>query len=131
MHDLPERNKNMLLRNIRHYKKVQFPGKGSGVRLSQELGVSPQTLSSWLNGKRLPTFHQLFRLSHVFGVSPLELCGIRKRKTDPQGASHISLFLELLKRQNALAKAHVEPHIRENFMKNIKVLVEKELECDI
>ena len=58
MYALPARNKKILVRKIRHYKKLCFPGKGSGARLADEIGVPPQTVSNWLNGCRTPTSEQ-------------------------------------------------------------------------
>ena len=130
MHLLPEYNRNILIKNIRYYKDLQFPGRGSGVRLAEEIGVPPQTVSNWLNGKRLPTFSQLWSLSQAFGVSPLELCGIR-RSRNMRKATPISVFTALLKRHEELAKRHADPRIRQKFMKKIKNMIGKELESDI
>ena len=96
MYALPARNRKILARKIRHHKRLCFPGKGSGVRLADEIGVSPQTISNWLNGSRTPTFEQLYLLAKTFNVSPLELCGIKEIEKTPRNAADISLLRSLL-----------------------------------
>lgn len=130
MYRLPARNRNALIKNIRRFKELHFPGKGSGIRFADEAGVSPQTVSNWLGGRRVPTFMQLYRLAKVFGVSPLELCGLRGERAYSRNTAHISILHSLLECQEDAIKCGVNPHVTENFLTEIKDLINKELEGD-
>ena len=127
MRHLPERNKKILVKKIRYYQQLHFPGKGSGMRLADEVGVAPQMISNWLNGKRLPTTMQLYRLSKVFDVSPLELCGLSK-SASPKKLDHIETLFLLLDRCKTLFSRTVNVHIRERKLKEIKSMLLNELE---
>lgn len=124
MQHLPKRNKEILVKKIRHYKELHFPGKGSGIRLAEEVGVAPQMLSNWLSGKRLPTAMQLYRLSKVFDVSPLELCGIRSKNL---ASDHIETFFSLLAQCKKLLPGKENSYIRRKTLKEVKAIIKEEL----
>lgn len=125
---LPARNRKILLKNIHHYKKMHFPGKGSGLRLADEVGVAPQTVSNWLSGRRIPTFHQLYRLAKTFNISPLKLCGIKERSEYFRNSAHILILRALLEYQEDAIKGGANPHVIANFLTEIKELLNKELD---
>ena len=125
MQHLPKRNKEILVKKIRYYKDLHFPGKGSGMRLAEEVGVAPQMLSNWLSGKRLPTSMQLYRLSKAFDVSPLELCGIRSKNKEPD---HIETLFSLLAQCQKLLSRTGNFNIQRKKLKEVKTILDKELD---
>lgn len=42
-------------------------------RLSQELGISPQTACNWADGKNLPDTQSVLKLAEYFGVTVEQL----------------------------------------------------------
>lgn len=124
---LPQRNKIILIENIRRHKMKNFPGKGSGIRLAEEIGVTPQTISNWLNGSRLPTMSQMYCLAKAFDVSPLELCGMRKKYSEHPKTEHISILIKLLRRCEKDILQNVNPRIIHKFLLEIKDLIKNEL----
>lgn len=130
MYRLPIRNRKALVKNIRYYKKLHFPGKGSGMRLADEAGVLPQTISNWLKGTRFPTFEQLYRLAKVFDVSPLALCGMHEDDGYSRKTAHIAILRSVLECQKNALECDVNPHVIEKFLTEIKCLVENELASD-
>lgn len=130
MHHLPERNKKILIQKIRYYKDLHFPGKGSGMRLADEVGVTPQAISNWLSGKRLPTATQLYRLAKVFDVSPLELCVGRSKNASSKELDHIETLFSLLNQCENLFSCTANLHIREKKLSEIKHILKMELDGD-
>ncbi len=130
MYRLPARNRKALVKNIRHYKNLHFPGKGSGLRLADEVGVPPQAISNWLKGTRLPTFMQLYRLAKVFDVSPLELCGIHEEGGYSRKTAHVAILHSVLTYHKYALECDVNPHVIVKFLTEIKCLIENELEDD-
>lgn len=124
MYRLSAYNKAILSKKIKHYKKLHFPGKGSGARLAEEIDVPPQTVSSWLNGSRLPTPMQLYRLSIAFKVSPFELCGIRR---DRSKSVELSLLEDMLVMMRGEKKENVNLRVTHKRMNEIKSFLEKVL----
>lgn len=53
--------------------------KQSRVWLAREVGVRPNTVTSWLSGESVPSVEHLIKLAHVLGVPPQALL-IGKRK---------------------------------------------------
>ena len=124
---MPQRNKTILAGKIRHYMRKCFPGKGSGIRLAEEIGTTPQTISNWLNGSRLPTLKQMYRLAKAFDVSPFELCGIRKKHTRNQKTVHLDVLTSLLQHcENDIARG-ANPRITRKFLLSIKGIIENDL----
>lgn len=72
---LMAKEKKAIVRNIKLHKKRLYSERGGGARLAKELGVSPQLLSQWTNGARVPALDKLITLAEVFGISIQELCG--------------------------------------------------------
>ena len=127
MYHLPPKNKRILTKNIRRYKNLLFKGKGSGARLAEEVGVPPQTLSNWLNGKRHPTLQQLYRLSVAFNVNPMELCGIRDDTKYSRKTAHVALILAIMNQYKDALECNVNPHVIKKILSEIKSIMEKEL----
>ena len=128
MYALPDRNKKTLIKKIRQYKKACFPGKGSGARLAEEIGVPKQTVSNWLSGRRTPTFEQLYRLSVAFNVSPLELCGIHEKAGASKSHAAFSLLRELLNVVEKDIEHNVDPRVTMKTMDSINRLILKAME---
>lgn len=127
MNHLPERNKKALAKKIRYYKDLHFPGKGSGQRLADEVGVAPQTISNWLSGRRLPTIAQLYSLAKVFDVSPLELCGATSKNKSHSGGNHISMLAYLLNHGENSIPHTVNSNIKDKIIKELKHVIGMEL----
>lgn len=106
---------------------MHFPGKGSGMRLADEVGVAPQMISNWLSGKRLPTTMQLYRLAKVFDVSPLELCGVNVKSTPSKEPSHIEILFSLFNQCENLFSRTDNLHIRDKKLREIKSIMLNEL----
>jgi transcriptional regulator with XRE-family HTH domain len=124
MYSLPARNKKILIKKIRQYKKRCFPGKGSGVRLAEEIGVPPQTVSNWLAGNRTPTFEQWHLLAKAFNASPLELCGIRGLGKSAFDISALRIILDVMEHDK---NHNVNPHVTAKTMKSINNMALKEI----
>lgn len=124
MYRLPDDKKKMLAKNIRYHLQKCFPGKGSGIRLAGEIGTTPQTLSNWLNGTRIPNLCQIYLLAKAFDVSPLELCGARQKDTLNPKVLHISVLTKLLNHCEKDIVRNVNPRVTRKFMNEVKVLVE-------
>ena len=127
MRYLSMRSKQELAKRIGRFKKMQFPDKGGGVRLADELGVSPQVVSSWINGKRLPTLIQLYHLAKVFDVSPLELCGMKRKNKLSRQLSHISVLSLLMEQYLHMTKCNVSLCVKSKIIKAIKLIVVNEI----
>ena len=125
MCSLPTRNKKILVRKIRNHKKRCFPGKGGGVRLAAEIGVPPQTVSDWLNGRRTPTFRQIYLLTKTFNVSPIELCGIREKDRPTRNAADSALLRSLLE---VLEYAIKHSDAGAETMESVNAIAVKEME---
>ena len=128
MYALPTRNKKILAKKIHHYKKLCFPGKGSGVRLADEIGVHPRTVSNWLNGSRTPTVEQLYLLAKTFDVSPLELCGITEIGKTPRNMADIALLRNLMDMLEYSTKHDDSFRATIKAMKSINSIVFNEME---
>lgn len=124
MYRLSTRNKAILAKKIRYYKDLHFPGKGSGIRLADEVGVPPQAISNWLNGSRQPTAIQLYRLAIAFNVSPLELCGFPKGKAPAAKSAEISILHDILTMMREAKKRNANPHITAKAMNEFNSLLE-------
>lgn len=72
---LMAKERKALVRNIKKHKKRLYPERGGGNRLAKQVGVSPQLLSQWINGVRVPALDKLIALAEVFEISIQELCG--------------------------------------------------------
>ncbi|MCD8349182.1 MAG: helix-turn-helix transcriptional regulator [Planctomycetaceae bacterium] len=70
--------------NIRSCRDKQFPERGGNNRLAKAIGVSPQTLSQWINGSRMPPIEKLQALVTVFGISIQALCGLPEAAKPPR-----------------------------------------------
>ena len=71
-----------LIENLRkHYDRI-FPGRGGVRRFAEAVGVSPRTVSRWLNGVLLPSQARLHTIAKVLEVSERVLC--ERRKTPVQ-----------------------------------------------
>ena len=127
MHRLPQRKKIILVESIRRHKRKCFPGIGSGIRLAEEVGVTPQTVSNWLNGSRLPTMSQMYRLAKAFNVSPLELCGIRRKDTRPSQVMHLTVLQNLLQLCEKSIVRGDNPHITRKLLLSFKGLIQNDL----
>ncbi len=127
MYSLPARNKKILFKKIRQYKKRCFPGKGSGARLAEEIGVSRQTVSNWLAGNRTPTFEQLYRLAKAFNTSPFELCGIRGAGKAFQHTDDIAALRSVLDVLEHGIKHHVNPRVTAKILKSINYVAFNEI----
>lgn len=125
MYRLTARQKAILAKKIRHYKKLHFPGKGSGARLAEEVGVPPQTISNWLSGSRQPTFTQLYRLAIAFKISPLELCGVRKEKPPSRKDAELSILHDMLTMMRDAGKGNANPRVTAKVMNDFKLLIEQ------
>lgn len=73
------KQKKLIAKNIRAAMESMFPGKGRGRRMARLFGVSPSTVSQWVNGKKTPTLSHLYQMSKVFGTPLHQLCGLPKR----------------------------------------------------
>lgn len=124
MYRLSAHQKTILIKKIKYYKKLHFPGRGSGARLAEEIGVPPQTVSNWLSGSRQPTPMQLYRLAIAFNVSPFELCGFRQEKTK---SVELSLLEGILIMMRGAKKGNVNPRVTQRRMNEIKSFIEKAL----
>lgn len=124
---LPAKNKKILTKNIQQYKKLHFSGKGSGVRLAEEVGVAPQTVSNWLSGRRLPTLTQIFRLAKEFEISPLKLCGVRDKYVYSRQFAHLTIFHTIIRYQEHMLNCNANHHITKKFLYELKFILKEEL----
>lgn len=59
---------------------LQILGR-SRVWLAREIGVRPNTVTSWLSGESVPSVEHLIKLAHVTGYAPqMLLIGKKKRR---------------------------------------------------
>lgn len=65
--------------------------------LAKKLGVSPAVVSSWENGRHLPTINYVITLSEIFKVSVDDLFGININKTKLEYNDNILNICEELK----------------------------------
>ncbi len=128
MHHLPARNKEMLFEKIRHYKEQCFPGPGGGQRLADAIGVLPQTVSYWLNGSRMPTFEQLYRLAILFRVSPLDLCGFKSSEKPNRSPAGIALLRESLNMLEHDATHNVDRRVTVKTLNRVSALLSNRIE---
>jgi transcriptional regulator with XRE-family HTH domain len=80
MDTLATGEKRRLTVNLRKYREQVFPGRGGIGRFAEAVGVSPRTLSRWLNGVLVPSLEHLHSIAKALGVDEQELCGRRKAK---------------------------------------------------
>ncbi len=124
---LPQRSKSIFAGKIRHYKGKYFLGKGGGSRLAEEIGTTPQNISNWIRGSRFPTMSQMYCLAKAFDVSPLELCGIRKKHTVNPGAAHIVVLQKLLQHCEEDTARGADPRVTRRFLLSIIAIINNEL----
>ncbi len=124
---IPQQCKSTLAGKIRRYKGECFPGKGGGVRLAEEIGVTPQSISNWISGSRLPTMNQLYRLAKAFDVSPLELCGIRSRRATNPKTMHITVLQKLLQYCEKDIDNNANTRITRKFLLSVICIINNDL----
>lgn len=126
---LSSRRRSTLAGNIRYYTGKCFPGKGGGARLAEEVGVTPQTLSNWISGKRLPTLPQIYCLAKVFDISPLTLCGMRSKRTINPKRIHLAVLQKLLEYCEKMNSKGANPRTTRKFLLSVMAITSNEL-CD-
>lgn len=99
MPELTATQRRDLGRKIREGKERLYPGRGGCGRLAAELGITPQTLSHWMNGNRLPEPGHLAMLAKLFHVSILELCSFPKIKPKRKRPSALDLIMDITETQ--------------------------------
>ncbi len=124
---LPQHSKSIFAKKIRHYKGKCFPGKGGGVRLAEEIGATPQSISNWIHGSKLPSMSQMYSLAKAFDVSPLELCGMRRKRTLKTGMPHIAVFQKLLQYCENENTRGGNPRVTRDFLLSIIGILDNEL----
>lgn len=127
MPELTSKERAALGRNIRKGKDKYFSGRGGCGRLAAELGVTPQVLSHWMAGRRVPEPAQMAALAKVFNTSILKLCslpGIRKVKGPPSTYDVMTDLLRKYKKAKATPGGGRKP---DRATRAITAYVEKEL----
>ncbi len=124
-----------LAENIRSCRDKQFPERGGNNRLAKAIGVSPQMLSQWVNGARMPPIEKLQALANVFGLSIQALCGLPEEAKPPKRLTKIqqgrlaaidTMILLLTRQRDALLGKKGDTDLRKVFVA-IKEMVEKEI----
>ncbi len=127
MDKLPSKQRERLARKIREGKDKLCPGRGGCGKFAAMLGISPNLLSQWMNGKRQPTPQQLAHLAKLFKVPIQTLCSLPKVKHDAASTA-LDVILDLTK---ARKKVKPSPKTKKVFARKtheIKSYLEKELE---
>ena len=95
-------------------KELREEKKMTQIRLSIELGVSQETVSSYENGKHYPSVQTLLRLSEIFKASCdyiLGLSDVRNVMTacsSPEEANLTALYRSLYPQERKLAQAYMQ-----------------------
>lgn len=113
---------------IRQGKDAFFPGRGGCGKLAERLGVTPQLLSHWMRGNRIPEPEQLAALAKLFETSILELCSFPKIRRTSKPPSALDVIIDVTNnRKNAVKTGKA----RRKFNKetaSLKSLIKNELE---
>lgn len=115
-------------KKIREGKDKFFPGRGGCGRLAGELGITPQLLSHWMSGRRLPEPAQMAALAKLFNVSILKLCSLPQISKTKGAPWSFDVAIDLLKKYK---KMRLSPSGRQRFdaaIKEITIHMEKELD---
>lgn len=118
------KQKQQIRKNIRTLKTRAFPERGGGRELAVRLGISPQLLSNWLNGRRTPSPLHLAKLARVFDVSIQDLCALPHAKCR---VSAWELILDLTKLRERSRKKSKNPHDERKRLKELNMLICKGL----
>ncbi|MDR0362994.1 MAG: helix-turn-helix transcriptional regulator [Planctomycetota bacterium] len=114
-----------LARKIRACKNKRFPERGGGKELAALLGVSPQLLTNWMAGTRLPSALQLAKMARIFDISIQELCSLpcEKRKSKVP-----DLVVSLTKYHEGATRKGVNNHEERKRLNMICSFIYNELE---
>lgn len=128
MANFSAKQRKTLAAQIKKFKEKKYPGRGSGNRLAKDLGVSPQTLSYWINGAREPSSLQLHDMAGLFGVSVQELFGMGKvARINPKILS-LDLIRDITNARIFAIKKKCDRKAEKKRLSTIKTLISKELE---
>ena len=121
--------------NIRSCRDKYFPERGGGNRLAKAIGVSPQLMSQWVNGARMPPVEKLHALAKVFGISMQALCGLPEAAKPPRRLTKLqqgrlaaidTMILLLNRQRDALLGKKGGTDFRRNFTA-LKEMIEREM----
>lgn len=100
MNVFTENQRKRIARNIRKGLDTKFAGHGRSRRLANLLGVSPSTVSRWINGVGTPELENLSRMAAAFDIPLHRLCGysgnhpVRTDSTTFNNIMNLSIELE-------------------------------------
>lgn len=135
MQTLTKTQLKQLAENIRSYRDKHFPERGGGNRLAKAIGVSPQLMSQWANGARMPPAKKLHALAKVFGVSIQALCGLPEAAKPPRRLTKVqqgrlaaidTMILLLNCQRDALLGKKGGMDLRGKFI-SLKEIIEREM----
>lgn len=107
-------------RKIREGRNKYFPGRGGCSRLARELGITPQLLSHWMSGRRLPEPMQIAELAKLFNISIMQLCSLPKIRKTREPPSSYAVIIDLLKKY---IEMRLSPKGRKNIDKPLKEII--------
>lgn len=119
------KQKKQFARNLRALKDKAFPHRGGGKQIAAMLGVSPQLLSNWINGSRVPSALHLAKLAKIFNVSLQELCALPKAK---QRQSAWKAITDLTRLQEQARRKDGNKHLNKTRLHTLNNLINNMLE---
>lgn len=120
MAQLGAKHRTQLGKKIREYKDRMFPERGSGKKLAELLGISPQLLSNWMHGSKEPTPVQLAELAELFNTSIQELCSLPRIK---RKASGLDIIVDITKYRNSAKMKRIRSKVEQQRVKDIKDII--------
>jgi transcriptional regulator with XRE-family HTH domain len=114
-------------KKIREGKDRLFPSRGGCTKLADELGISPQLLSHWMSGNRVPEPGQLVALAKLFNISILELCSLPKPKRMRKPLSAYDIIGDVTNTRKEVSKTGKNRRLLADRTSMLKTLIEKEL----
>lgn len=125
MNHLTANQRKRLAGKIRTGKNKLFPERGGGKKLAAMLGVSLQSLASWMKGTRLPSMMQLAMLARIFNTSMQELCSLPHEKRKAKAPDLIVALTKYHEKANA---AGVDADAERKRLQAITIFICKELD---
>ncbi len=114
-------------KKIREGKDRLFPGRGGCSKFAHELGITPQLLSHWMNGNRVPDPGQLAALAKLFNISILELCSLPKIRGKGKQYSAYDIIAYMTKAQQTAGTSRKKRKMLMESNAAVKAFVNKEL----
>lgn len=124
MNNFTANQRKQLAKKIRACKNKMFPEHGGGKKLAAMLDISPQLLTNWMGGTRLPSLVELAKLARIFNISIHELCSLpysKRKSTAPD------LIASLTKYHDKAHARGITAYAERKRLKSINSFINSEL----